>query len=114
MRREAREVRGVDLERIREIVCRAYGIEPSELGRRGSRQEARAALADLARRHTAVTNSELAGLLGVSRADSVPNLTRRFAGWLAEAKDVRGRLAQLQAALPQPVGSTAKRKAQGM
>jgi hypothetical protein len=30
------------------------------------------------------TNSELAEVLGASRPDSVPNLTRRFAGWLAE------------------------------
>ncbi len=67
VRREARDVRGVDLERIREVVCRTYEIEPSELGRRGSRQGARAALAYLARRHTAVPNSELAGFLGVSR-----------------------------------------------
>ena len=39
LRREAREMRAVDLSEICEVVCRAYGIEPSELGRRGSRQE---------------------------------------------------------------------------
>jgi putative transposase len=111
LRREAREVRGVDLPRICEVVCRAYGIEPTQLGSRGSRQEARAALANLARRHTAVTNAELAKLLGVSRADSVPNLTRRFAGWLAEAEDVRGRLAQLEGALHQSIGAVAEKTA---
>ena len=29
------------------------------------------------------TNTELAGGLGLSRAESVPNLTRRLDGWLA-------------------------------
>jgi hypothetical protein len=32
---------------------------------------------------------------GVSRPDSVPNLTRRFGGWLAGAREIRERLAQL-------------------
>ena len=66
------------------------------IGRRGSRHQARAALAYLARRHTAVPNSELAEVLGVSRPDCVPNLTRKFAGWLATRADVRRRLAQLE------------------
>jgi len=48
------------------------------------------------RRHTAATNAELAEVLGVSRPDSVPNLTRRFAGWLAERDEVRERLGRLE------------------
>ena len=56
----------------------------------------RAALAYLARRNSAVPNSELAEVLGVSRPDCVPNLTRRFAGWLATRADVRRRFAQLE------------------
>lgn len=100
-RRESREVRGLDLRRVCEVVCRGSQVEMSELGRRGSRREARAALAYLARRQTAVTNAELAGILGVSRPDSVPNLTRRFAGWLAARADVREKLAQLEEALRQ-------------
>ncbi len=43
----------------------------------------RAAPADPARRHTAALNPELAQLLEVIPADSGPDLTRRFAGWLA-------------------------------
>ncbi len=95
-RRETRQLQGVDLRRVCEVVCRSYQIEPSEIGRRGSRHEARAALAYLARRHTAVPNSELAEVLGVSRPDCVPNLTRRFAAWLATRADVRRRLALLE------------------
>ena len=39
---------------------------------------ARAVAARLCRRHTEATLGELAEWLGLSRADSVPNLTRRF------------------------------------
>jgi hypothetical protein len=95
-RRETRQVQGVELRRVCEVVCRSYQIESSEIGRRGGRHEARAALAYLARRHTAAPNSELAKVLGVSRPDCVPNLTRRFAGWLATRADVCRRLAQLE------------------
>jgi putative transposase len=83
VRRESRLVRGHSLERVRGVVCAAYGIEPSELVRRGSRHPARAALAYLARRRTAATNAELMGVLGLSRPESVPNLTRRYASWLS-------------------------------
>jgi hypothetical protein len=47
------------------------------------------------------TNGELAEVPGVSRAESVPNLTRRFAGWLAERGEVRERLRQLEEQLRQ-------------
>jgi len=40
-------------------------------------------MAYLARRHTAATNGELTEILGLSRAESVPNLTRRFDAWLS-------------------------------
>ncbi len=91
LHREARLARSVPLAAILEVVCRTYGVESSELSRRGSRHEARAALAYLARRHTVATNASLAEVLGVSRPDSVPNLTRRFARWLSERGDVRQR-----------------------
>jgi putative transposase len=91
LHREARLARGVQLEAILEVVCRTYRVESSELSRRGSRHEARAALAYLARRHTVATNASLAEVLGVSRPDSVPNLTRRFARWLTEQDEVRQR-----------------------
>jgi hypothetical protein len=45
---------------------------------------------------------------GVSRADSVPNLTRRFAGWLAEREEVRERLRQLEEQLRQVPEKTRK------
>ncbi len=88
--------RGHSLERVCQVVCAAYAIEPAELARRGSRQEARAALAYLARRRTAATHAELMGVLGVSRPESVPNLTRRFASWLSSDAGIGRRYHRLE------------------
>jgi len=91
-RRESRLIQGQTLSRVIEVVCASYEIDRAELRRRGSRHPARAALAYLARRFTTVTNAGLVPELGVSRAESVPNLTRRFAAWLATDAKVRKRL----------------------
>ena len=95
-RRESRLIRGVTLSRVIEVVCASYEIDRSELRRRGSRHPARAALAYLARSFTTVANVGLVEELGVSRAESVPNLTRRFAAWLATDAKVRERLNGLE------------------
>ena len=42
------------------------------------------------------TNTELAAVLGLSRAESVPNLTRRFAAWLGTDAKVRRLLKSLE------------------
>jgi hypothetical protein len=70
------------LSRIIKVVCTFYEIEPTQLSQRGSRHPARAGLVYLARRHTLATNAKIAAVLGLSRAESVPNLTRRFSEWL--------------------------------
>ena len=60
------------------------GVPREALSRRGDGGgEARAAAADLARRWTDATLTELAADLGLSRAESVPNLRRRVARQLA-------------------------------
>jgi REP element-mobilizing transposase RayT len=100
-RREWRSIQGMDLGRVCEVVCREYEVDLSELSRRGSRHEARAALAYLARRRTTASHGRLAELLGVSRPDSVPNLTRRFSRWLAQREAVRERLEALEDQLHQ-------------
>ena len=66
-RREARQMQVLPISRVSEVVCAEYGIDESELRRRGSRHPARAAMAYLARRHTVATNRELVPILGVSR-----------------------------------------------
>jgi hypothetical protein len=50
----------------------------------------------LARRHTAAMNGELTANLGVSRAESVPNLTRRFYAWLSIDARVRKQWERLE------------------
>jgi hypothetical protein len=98
-RRESRRVEGLSISQVSEVVCAEFGIELSELSLRGSRHPARAAMAYLARRHTAATNGELIDLLGVSRAESVPNLMRRFDAWLAGDSRIRRVLKRLEAKL---------------
>jgi putative transposase len=101
-RREARLLQGLPLSRVSDVVCEVYEIESSELGLRGSRHPARAALAYAARARTVATNAELAVILGVSRAESVPNLTRRFGAWLATDAKVRAQLRQIEEQLYEP------------
>jgi hypothetical protein len=55
-----------------------YDVEPALLAKRHDPHIVRAVAAWLCRRHTEATLGELAEWLGLSRADSVPNLTRRF------------------------------------
>ena len=98
-RRESRLLRGTTIARITDVVCASYEIDRAELQRRGSRHLARAALAYLARSRTVATNADLAALLGVSRAESVPNLTRRFAALLATDAKTRQQLKRLESQL---------------
>jgi REP element-mobilizing transposase RayT len=95
-RRESRLLRGLTLGRVCEAVCASYAIDRSELSRRGSRHPARAALAYLARRRTVATHAELMPILGLSRPESVPNLTRRFGTWLAADSGIRQQYQRLE------------------
>ena len=56
------------------------------------------------RRHTSATNGDLVEILGVSRAGSVPNLTRRFERWLSTDRRVRKELERLEHKLSQEQG----------
>ena len=89
----------VPLSRIVEVVCAFYEVKPKELSQRGSRLPARAGLVYLARSHSLATNAELAAVLGLSRAESVPNLTRRFSDWLSADATVRKQLRDLEEVL---------------
>src|SRR3954469_16051128 len=75
LRRERRQLRGLDLERVIAAVCKRYGVDRGQLAERGSRSQARAALAYLAKHHTESTRAELVPILGLSRPESVPNLS---------------------------------------
>jgi putative transposase len=75
---EARQLAGLDPQRILDAVTAFYGLDAASLTRRHDPHPARAVAAWLCRRHTEATLRELAQWLGLSRADSVPNLTRRL------------------------------------
>lgn len=75
---EALHLSGLDPDFICNAVAEHYGLEPSSLSVRHDAHIARAVAASLCRRHTEASLRELAARLGLSRADSVPNLTRRF------------------------------------
>jgi REP element-mobilizing transposase RayT len=95
-RREWRRLHALSISRVIDVVCDEFGIERDELSQRGSREPARAALAYLARRHTVATNAELMEVLGVSRAESVPNLTRSYEERLSSNAEVRRQLRRLE------------------
>jgi hypothetical protein len=86
----------MSLSRVVEAVCDEFGVERGELSRRGSREPARAAMAYLARRHTIATNADLIEILGVSQAESVPNLTRRYRKSLLRDARVRQQFERLE------------------
>jgi putative transposase len=106
-RRELRMVRGVPLAQVCDVVCMSYGIDRSLLAERGNSHLARAALAYVARLRTTATNAELAKLLGLSRAESVPNLTKRFSVSLAAHASTREQLNRIEAELDR-IGSSPK------
>jgi chromosomal replication initiation ATPase DnaA len=68
----------VDPKRIIAAVAEFYGLEGAWLSRRGDPHLARPVAAWLCRRETEASLRQLAEWLGLSRADSVPNLTRRL------------------------------------
>lgn len=95
-RPERRWARAQELGLVIEAVCNHYGVDRAELSRRGSRHPARAALAYLARQATMATNAELVPVLGLSRPESVPNLTRLFAARLKISAPTRKAWTRLQ------------------
>jgi hypothetical protein len=77
-------------------VCQYFGVDLALLAIRGNRSPERGALAYLAREHTEATSAEMAPILGLSRPESVPNLTRRFAFMLERQARTRQDLSALE------------------
>jgi hypothetical protein len=92
---EARQLASLDPQRILAAVADFYDIEPALLAKRHDPHMARAVAAWLCRRHTEATLSELADWLGLSRADSVPNLTRRLQTRLASKPELRNDFSEI-------------------
>jgi chromosomal replication initiation ATPase DnaA len=74
---EAKPLAALDANDLCDAVALHYRLEPDDLARRGDAHLARAVAAWLCRRHTEEPLRALASRFGLSRADSVPNLTRR-------------------------------------
>jgi putative transposase len=72
-----------------------YEVEPALLAKRHDPHMARAVAAWLCRRHTEATLADLAEWLGLSRADSVPNLTRRLEAQLKSRPELLNDLAEI-------------------
>jgi chromosomal replication initiation ATPase DnaA len=81
--------------RILTAVADYYEVEPALLAKRHDPHMARAVAAWLCRRHTEATLANLAEWLGLSRADSVPNLTRRLEAQLKSRPELLNDLAEI-------------------
>ena len=81
---------GFDLRDSIPAVAEFYRLEGSWLSRRGNPHIARPVAAWLCRRHAEASLRQLAVALGLSRADSVPNLTRRLERRLNATPELKG------------------------
>jgi REP element-mobilizing transposase RayT len=113
---EARQLAALDPNRIFAAVAAFYGLEESALARRHDRHRARAVAAWLCRRHTVAPLRVLAERLGLSRADSVPNLVRRVEARLKTSPGLAGELDAIMARVrqgPAPAGPTRSKQRTG-
>ncbi len=101
---EARQLAGLDPKRILAAVAEFYGLETTALSRRHDPHLARPVAAWLCRRHTVVSLRQLAEWLGLSRADSVPNLTRRLDERLRASPRLSDDLAEILRQASTPAG----------
>jgi hypothetical protein len=73
-------LRGLDLDRLIEVVRKRYGVDPGQLAARRSRLRItcprRPGLPG--KLYSECTRAELVSILGLSRPESVPNLSARF------------------------------------
>jgi putative transposase len=96
---ESRQLAGLDPRRICEAVVGYYGLEPESLESRHDHHIARAVAAWLCRRHSEAPLRELAAMFGLSRADSVPNLTRRLESRLSKSPELSDDIRRILASL---------------
>jgi hypothetical protein len=92
---EPRQLSGLDPNRIFAAATSFYGQDDEALSRRYDPHLARAVAAWLCRRHTEASLRELAASLGLSRPDSVPNLTRRIETRLKTSPELSNDLAEI-------------------
>jgi len=93
------EPRGLDVSVVWSAVADHYGVDEEALGERGRNTELRSVAAWLAKRHTAAPLRELARWLGLGRAQSVGNLTRRVDESLARSPALRRTIEKIETQL---------------
>jgi hypothetical protein len=98
--REARHLAGRDAGAVVAAVAEHYALDPGALRRCHDRHIARAMAAWLCRCHTVAPLSEIAGRLGLSRADSVPGLSRRLESRLKDAPELIREVGRIERLLP--------------
>lgn len=97
---EAKPLAALDADDVCAAVAEYYGLELAGLARRGDAHIARAVAAWLCRRHTEEPLRLLASRLGLTRADSVPNLTRRVEARLRVSPELADDLEQIMRNCP--------------
>ncbi|NQT35861.1 MAG: transposase [Planctomycetes bacterium] len=95
----ARSLIQLDVASVFAAVASHYDVDPAIFARRGNGHIARASAAWLARRLTQATLRELSVLLGLSRPESVSNLTRRIDRDLAKHSELRDDLRTIELGL---------------
>ena len=80
------------------------------LGERSRHTEMRSVAAWLAKRHSPATLQEIAPLLGLGRAQSVGNLTRRVDQALAKSKELRRTIETIETQLAEEPATTHRRQ----
>jgi hypothetical protein len=94
-----RTLEAVDFESVFATVSNYYKVDPSIFAARGNGHIARAAAAWLSRRLTTATLRELSLPLGLTRPESVSNLTRRVEHQLSRDPKIKRDLAKMESRL---------------
>lgn len=93
------QLRGLGVSSIWLAVAAHYGVAQEALGQRSRHTEIRSVAAWLAKRHSPATLRELAPLLGLGRAQSVGNLTRRVDHAIGKSKELRRTIETIESRL---------------
>ncbi len=102
----ARRLRSLDTAGVLAAVASFYSVEEAIFSDRGNGHRARAVAAWLLRRHTTATLRELAPSFGLTRPDSVRNLTRRVDQQRAHDRTLQDDIRALENLLAAPPAST--------
>ena len=91
----ARRLAAMHPDAVFRAVAESYGLSEEAFVRRHERHMGRAVAAWLCRHHTEATLRELVERLGLGRADSVPNLTRRVDKLLRDSRPFAAELGEI-------------------